>query len=215
MLHASHVACRDLELSAAPRHEPSLDNPRTVQPWRFFLVVLMAVLLPVKGAVAAAMLCPGGARGAAVGSAPVAGALHEHRRVDERAPAHKHAPAGEHARDHATMHGDVGGTRHLGHGPAHGPAAHAHGLASSPAYTAALDATPHGKATSAAEGNEAPAASSGSCPHCASCCSAPPLPVTTPTVQRPPEVAAVHHTRWAAPEPTFLSSGPERPPRRS
>jgi hypothetical protein len=121
---------------------------------RICLLMLIAVLLPIRGAMAGAMVCPlGGTMG---GHA----AQHVH---DDAAPA-----------DH-TMHMH-GGTHH-GH-----------------------------DAPMPAQGHDA-------CPLCAAFCSATPMPISVPAIAAPSLSGTLAFHDEGAAAPTFLSSGPERPPR--
>ena len=115
---------------------------------RLCILLLVAVLLPMRGAVAAAMMCP---------------------------PA---APGGHHA-----MHG-VG--EHAGHAHEHAPgAAHDHHAASD------------------------------KCGLCAACCTAAPLLSSMPRLSLPDDVRAAGFPALLAQAPSFVSDGPERPPRSS
>ncbi|HKX43223.1 MAG TPA: hypothetical protein VJO99_18845 [Burkholderiaceae bacterium] len=117
---------------------------------RIGLLVLLAVLLPIRGAMAAAMLCP-----------PALGAA--------QAQAHAaHEPA---AHDHAQHH--------------HVPS----------------DATAH--ATS----------DDNTCNLCAAFCSATPLPSSAPTLPSPSDYTSTSFPELRAAAPSFVSGGPERPPR--
>lgn len=136
-----------------------------MKPWRLWLLLLLAVLLPMRVAVAAAMLCPVAGSGF---QAELAGSGHPvgHQALD-------HARA----HDHGDAHGDAaadGGHRHAGH-DAH--------------------------------------AGSDKCDTCSALCSVTPLVSSAPTVAEPLEVPAVGFSEDAAPAPSFLSDGPERPPR--
>jgi hypothetical protein len=131
-----------------------------VRTFRIGLLLLLAVLLPLRGALAAALPCPNAAHGAAMVAGP-----HEHHRHGAVADAggHLHADA------------DVG---------AHAAGAHAHHH----------------------DGTE-------QCHACASCCTAPPMVATfTPRIA-PLELPSVPFPAVTASAPTFVSEGPERPPR--
>jgi uncharacterized protein involved in copper resistance len=119
--------------------------------FRFWLVVLLAVVLPVKGTMAAAMWC------APAGSTP----------------AHMGAMA------HGAEHGHA----------EHGHAEHGH------------DQHGHGKSTH------------DKCNLCASSCSSPSMPSTPPGLDGPEALTSQSFPDLPAPVPTFLSDGPERPPR--
>ena len=51
------------------------------------------------------------------------------------------------------------------------------------------------------------------CKLCSACCSVPPLPSAAPAVPLPHAFAAAAFPALAAPAPSFLSDGQERPPR--
>lgn len=71
-----------------------------VKPWRIWLLMLLAVLLPVRGAVAAAMLCPATGSGAQVELA-TAGQTVVHEAMD-------------HVLSHDQLHGQSDELRHTG-----------------------------------------------------------------------------------------------------
>lgn len=80
---------------------------------RIWLLVLLAALLPVRGAIAAAMLCPPAAAGThsempRMDHGAMAGA-HEYAHQDHAQ--HEHADAGLHG-DHGGTHDDKGPTSH-------------------------------------------------------------------------------------------------------
>lgn len=66
-----------------------LDNRPTVKTWRVLLLMLLALLLPVRGAMAAAMLCPPGGHGHAEAQTASAKPVHHH-------PGHEHASQHQH-----------------------------------------------------------------------------------------------------------------------
>jgi hypothetical protein len=80
-----------------------------VKTWRVLLLMLLALLLPVRGAMAAAMLCPPGGHGHAVAQALAAQPVHHHA-------GHEHA--GQHAGQNLHQH-------HHPEAPADTPDAHA------------------------------------------------------------------------------------------
>ena len=133
--------------------------------WRIGLLVLVAVLLPLRGAMAAAMLCSpalAGAQtqahaGAAGDSKHDAHTTHEH-------VVHEHA---QHDHDHSEHAGKV-------------------------AHTALDDSA---------------------CSLCAAFCSATPLPSGTPTLSAPSDYTSAAFPELRAATPSFVSGGPERPPR--
>jgi len=127
---------------------------------RLCLLMLLAVLLPIRGAVAAAMMCPPAASG------------------------------GHHA-----MHG---AGEHAEH-----PLEHAHGHA---------DAHPHEHAPGAAHDHHA---AGDQCGLCAACCTAAPLLSSVPHLSLPDDLRTAAFPALPARAPSFVSDGPERPPRRS
>jgi hypothetical protein len=131
---------------------------------RLWLLLLLAVLLPVRGAVAAAMLCPV-AGGSVQVQAPAAHAAHEEA-------AHEHAHAHE--------------------------GAHAHVQDASAPNAAAAD--DHAKG-------------SDGCNLCAAFCSLTPIVGSVPTVAAPADLTNTAFPEFSAPAPSFVSGGPERPPR--
>ena len=124
---------------------------------RIWFVVLLAALLPIRSAVAAAMLCPVSSSG-----------MQSELRMHEHSAMHE-------ATDHAMAHD-------------HG-APHDHGS----------DSHDH--------------AASDRCNVCSAFCSATPLVSDVPTLVTPPDLAAVVFAELAAPPPSFVSEGQERPPR--
>lgn len=152
--------------SRAPRSARPASLPLVKSP-RLWLLLLLAVLLPLRGAMAAAMLCP--PAGAGSPTEAVAGTHHhEHE--------HEAAPAGA---DH--------GEARL--------AAHAHGASS---------AHDHGAATPAMADD---------CDLCAAFCSVATVLSSPPAFDAAQDLGAFPYPNANAPSPSFLSSGPERPPR--
>ncbi len=125
---------------------------------RVLLLALLAVLLPVRGVMAAAMLCP-----------PAAGQGERHAAPAGGDPVHDHAAHGQHA----------------------------------PADASAGTAQAHDHGAHHAD----------SCNLCSSCCSVPPLASALPGLLPPHEQAAAAYPALSVPAPSFLSGGPERPPR--
>ena len=123
---------------------------------RLWLLVVLAVLLPIRGAMAAAMLCP-----------PVGAAM----------------PAELRASGHEAHHG---------HEQAGGQAMHHH--------------------EAAAHHDESPAPDHDQCNLCSAFCSLTPLPSAMPGVPPPLEVSAASVPDFAAPAPSFVCGGQERPP---
>lgn len=73
-----------------------------MKPWRVILLVVLTLLLPLRGAVAAAMLCPPGSHGAAVVVAQAAEAGHP----DDGEDAHEHHHA-DVSQELGTTHGET------------------------------------------------------------------------------------------------------------
>lgn len=153
--------------SRAPRSARPASLPLVKSP-RLWLLLLLAVLLPLRGAMAAAMLCP--PAGAGSPTEAVAG-THHHEHEHEDA-----APAGA---DH--------GEARL--------AAHAHGASS---------AHDHGAATPAMADD---------CDLCAAFCSVATVLSSPPAFDAAQDLGAFPYPNANAPSPSFVSSGPERPPR--
>jgi hypothetical protein len=124
---------------------------------RLWLLVVLAVLLPIRGAMAAAMLCP---------------------------PAGTSVPAELRASEHEAHHGHEQAGGH----PMHHQEAAAHHDAS-------------------------PAPDHDQCNLCSAFCSLTPLPSAMPGVPPPLEVSAASFPDFAAPAPSFVCGGQERPPR--
>jgi hypothetical protein len=156
-----------------------------VKIWRTWLLVLLAVLLPVRGAVAAAMLCQvsGPAvqlalaiAGPSAGNKAMAEAMAE--AMDQAPSHHQHAAGHDHARghDHASGHDhapDASGDGHPGHDHA----------------------------------------ASEACNACSAYCSLTPFVGNLPPLVEPLDPTAVKFDDVAAPPPSFVSGGQERPPR--
>lgn len=130
---------------------------------RVWLLLVLAVLIPVRGAMAAAMGCSSGPAGSG--------------QVRLAAPSHAKMP---HAHEHASM------------AQAGAPAAHA---GDHPHPDRHDVSTP--------------------CPMCSADCSVTPLVSAVPRLPDPRLTAAVVFPAASAPVPSFLSDGPERPPRSS
>ncbi len=91
--------------SRGQAHGPGSRATSPVKHLRLLLLVLLAVLLPIRGAVAAAMLCPGTAATlhAADAGPPV---VHGHQHAGQDMAAQ---PAAHHAAHHAATHGEAHG----------------------------------------------------------------------------------------------------------
>jgi hypothetical protein len=118
---------------------------------RLWLIVVLAALLPVRGAMAAAMLCP-----------PVGSGM-----------ASQWQAPGQAAEEHAHHHHDEGAAHH----------------------------------------DEATGSGHEQCNLCSAFCSITPLLSAMPGVPPPLEVATTSFPDFAAPAPSFVSDGQERPPR--
>jgi hypothetical protein len=142
-----------------------------VKIWRTWLLVLLAVLLPVRGAVAAAMLCPISGSGVQLELA-TAGQSAGHAAADHQALSHDHSAVHDHAsaHDHAP---DASGDGHAGHDHA----------------------------------------ASEACNACSAYCSLTPFVSNLPPLVEPLDPTAVKFADLAAPPPSFVSGGQERPPR--
>jgi hypothetical protein len=151
---------------------------------RACLLLLVAVLLPVRGVLAAAMVCPHAGGGLAAQVAHVAASMHAGG-CPEAGPAAMQMPA----HPHAHLHMDARVSMDA-HGHAHAVFAHDHG--------------PHA---------QHPAAASHACTLCASCCFTVPLSPTFAPAVASLEAAAASLPPVHAPAPSFFSDGPERPPR--
>ena len=150
---------------------------------RLWLLVVLAVLLPIRGAVAAAMLCP-----------PMGSGGHTQRVITGHQPAaaehlaaHEHEHENEHEHEHAHEHGH-------GHQQAHEPPPHHHGQAGH-----------HDEQQSPSAADE--------CNLCAAFCSVTPVLSSLPTIAVPPRLSTVTFPDLAAPNPSFFSGGQDRPPR--
>jgi hypothetical protein len=153
---------------------------------RICLLLLLAVLLPVRGAVAAAMLCAPAGVGAP--GEPRMGAQH---------PAHA---MGHHAMGHHAMGLHPIGHHAIGH---QGDGADAH---------AAHPAVLHGDGLSSV-GDPDASGPQDRCTLCAAFCSLTPLVGSAPGLFVPQALPAASFPALSAPVPSFLSDGQERPPR--
>ena len=133
---------------------------------RIWLLVLLAVLLPVRGVIAAAMLCPPAKGGGQLAAAAHLPGTSHHNMMD--AAGHE-----EHAHAHHQHAAHDPGTPSSGH--------HADGF--------------------------------GKCNLCCEFCSATPLLSTPPIIPASLNFSSISFPDLAAPHPSFLSEGQERPPR--
>ena len=136
---------------------------------RICLLLLLAMLLPVRGAVAAAMLCPVGGSG-----------TQTEVRLDAAASGHHHDAAGPDGAGHRHAVDD-GAAAHAAHDPGH----HA----------------------------DAASGQADKCNLCAAFCSVTSMPSDASIALLPQVVSAVRFPAVSAPTPSFVSGGPERPPR--
>jgi hypothetical protein len=83
-------------------------NLTAVNSFRIWLLLLLAVLLPIRGALAAGMLCPVGEFGVQA-EAQLVKHTHAH---EEAASGHEHQGADGSAHDHAAAHGHSDGAAH-------------------------------------------------------------------------------------------------------
>lgn len=135
-----------------PKVHPTGADLTNVKTVRICFLLLLAVLLPIRGVVAAAMLCPAGGSGMQSGfQAQDDGATHNHA-------------------DHADR-------------------AHQH------------------------DGDAHHQAGSDKCNMCSAFCSLTPMLSAMPTLAEPAGLTAVEFPQYAAPAPSFISDGQERPPR--
>jgi hypothetical protein len=127
--------------------------------FRVWMLVLLAVLLPMRGALAAAMLCAPSAPGLLTQTTPTQGASTHH-------------DASDHAHSHHAEH-------------EHGSGVHDH---------------------HATGGQD-------KCNLCSATCSLTPLVNHVAGVETPADLETASFPDLAAPAPSFLSNGQERPPR--
>lgn len=156
---------------------------RHVKTLRLCLLLLLAALLPIRGAVAAAMLCPPGGHGMVA----------QQPRGSTAGP----SPADQAGMPHAAM-------AHAASAPHHhaaGPAAAAHTLATASAPIPAPPPVDHAHGAG------------DTCHLCAAFCSLTPLLSDLPRLPEPQAGASVRFPAFSAPAPRFQSGGPERPPR--
>lgn len=164
--------------------------------WRVLIVWLLVLALPVQGAVASAVWrCAPPAPTAAMPWAEVA--------AEPAMPCHEAATAatavsGPHARGAHGAHGALGR-----HGAAH---AAVHGDAAS----AGPQAGDRAEGTGAAGGHGPQGCSA--CAACAAGCAAHALPARLPPLARL-DTTAVPAAEPQLPAPSFITAGPERPPR--
>lgn len=159
---------------------------------RVGLLVLLAVLLPLRGAMAAAMGCPP----AAVG-------------LSGEMPAAAHSGHAD-GRPGATERGHDRGEHDLGEHDRgmHGHGAHDHGLHSQGTHDHGVP--DHGLTVHA---DDASAADPDTCNLCAAFCALTPLVDSRPPSLPAFDAAATRFPAWSAPPPRFVSGGQDRPPR--
>lgn len=152
---------------------------------RVAFLVLLAALLPLRGALAG-VRCGGPAAQSAAAATAAAGP-----------EGHAHSHHGGHA-GQGDHHGDLHGGHH---GAAHGEAAEAPGAG---AATAPPDGGP---------GDDGVSGHAGCGKLCAAFCSLTPLPAAAPALPGAPPALALDFPRLSAVVPPFQSGAPERPPR--
>jgi hypothetical protein len=81
------------------------------------------------------------------------------------------------------------------------------------AHDAAPVGASHGDMGHHDEGKHHPGGESGKCTLCSACCSSASLLSSAPAVLAPEDLSSSSFPDLAAPAPTFLSDGQERPPR--
>lgn len=136
---------------------------------RIWFVVLLAVLLPIRGAMAATMPCAPTSAAAQVGM------------YVEAADA-DHGDAHPHHSDHAAQMAAVDASDHSAHD--------------------------HGSQSSSDHDHK-----SQKCNMCSASCSVPPMPSASAGISEPMVLTDASFPSLAAPAPSFLSDGQERPPR--
>lgn len=164
---------------------------------RILLLLLLAVLLPARGVMAATLGCA---------SADVAQANGAHAgHAEHLRPVHQvlpwHGPLESHVADHADAAHHAQRMHQAHHMPHHMPH---HGAQASP-----TDAT----SGADAETRSAPSHDTAGCNLCAACCSASGVPSVGPALPPAALTGAVSFAELGAPAPIFESGGLERPPR--
>jgi hypothetical protein len=151
---------------------------------RLWLLVLLAVLLPVRGALAATMPCGPASMGGHGGLQGVSGHGHPAGGRGHAAEAHHRAEGHAHHHHHHGQH--QGQTQHQVQSHAADPGQH---------------------------GTQHDPSGQDRCSLCAACCAGASLPSAPLGVDEPPATASVPFPGFSAPSPTFQSDGLERPPR--
>lgn len=174
---------------------------------RTLLLALLMIVLPIRGVMSAALLCPPAAGAASVTAlAAVASGSGASAPAPEQAHPHDHPHDHQHHNQHEHEH------RHApGHGPA-GDLVTPHGHVHDPGHDdhAVAAGSPHGSASAHHDGGSG----AGSCNLCSACCSVPPLASAPPVLPPPPVMPALRYPVLGVPAPSFVSDGLERPPRR-
>lgn len=160
--------------------------------FRIWLLLVLAVLLPVRGAVAAAMLCPVAGNGLQ-GELPIHSPSHH---AMDRAMDHSTQRMHQMHQMHQVHHADQADPANHSIAHAHDGAHHEHGTTAAPS---------HGP-------GEAPAAAD-ECDLCSAYCSITPLVSEVPRLPAPLDPPAARFPHVPSPAPLFLCGGPERPPR--
>lgn len=153
--------------------------------WRCLLLMLLAVMIPARGAVAAAMMCP-----------QHDGALTDaqHQQSGELGAHDTHYAHRTHAQEPGSPTGEA--------------SMHTHQHEGDPARV-----TQHGNDHEHNDNHAG--STSGGCQLCASVCSMTPMLGSLPTWQPPAATPSADFPPLRVPAPSFQSDGPERPPRRT
>ncbi len=169
--------------------------------FRATLIWLLALAIPLQGAMAAAMRCCGPEH-------------HQSQNAGERPPATGHDLNGA-----SPDHGGHSGQVHDHHSPSHWHAEHGGAVAqtsgSAHVHAQASTASPD-ESTVALRGQhdaqDSGPLEAGKCSVCASCCTATGLPSQAPVIKAP-SFDELHVVSVGASPPEFTTSGPDRPPR--
>lgn len=188
---------------------------------RAALIWLLALAIPIQGAVAAAMRCCGPAHGHAP-SAQMSDAEHHHQ-ADIRHPDAMKAVGHSHGSEHAKASvwgasgARDGGAADVNAGHTHAGQLQSGGHDRHPATTTAdpvkqAAAGDSGASAAAHDHVSSKTAKAGKCSVCASCCTATGLPSSSLSLQAP-VFEEIQVALIAAPPLEFTTAGPERPPR--
>ena len=165
---------------------------------RLLLLVLLAVLLPLRGALAEVAHCAG------MPNEPVRMVSHSQVHVEAGAADTQHDPAVHDATHEHASHEHVSHPHAAHDAAAHHEATHGHetGAGHDPHETAATHAHAPGDADAADR-----------CNLCSASCSATPVLSALPQLAAPLPLAAAPFPAFDAPAPSHASEGQERPPR--